>query len=795
LGSRPDELPAAIYFGDDFQLDVRAYELRSAGIALKLKPMPMELLLLLIEHRGELVTREQIVERIWGKGVFLDTDNSINAAISRIRQVLRDDAEQPRFVQTVTGKGYRFIAPVENGALPAPAAVPRHLAPVLPPEPAERWNWNWKKRRFSITPAAAAFLIVIVAGLAAWRVVFPRPALTGTDVILLANFVNKTGDPIFDNSLDKALEVKLTESPFLSLFPDAEVRRTMGMMRHEPTERVTQELGIEICKRQGLKAVVVPEIGAIGSKYLITLEAIDAQSQKFIALRQEEADSKDKVIAALGRATSGLRTQLGERLSSVGKYDAPLDLATTSSLEALQAYREGQIQFRSGKTREAIPFFERAVELDPQFCSAYGMLGHAYFSIGDGETAKKNFVKAFALKDGRVTQEENFQITDYYHSYITGNLEKEMAVLVLYQQAYPRSLVGNRLGIAYARLGKKEEALEKFKWTIEHSPTPAAHHYSNAAQALLVLDRLDEAKKLLDEWAQKGSLAPFQREMRYRIAWFDHDTATMERLAREIPADDVRWLELQLQLAFLRGDLGKFRSLSQTLVDQDRRASRKENTADDLALHGQLEAFLGNSDLASKLCHEAKRMDQDSPSELWRCSEAFAYAGEVAQADLLTAKLDRMFPEDTVQQKVFLPVMRSNVERARGNAVKAADLLTPALPYGGTLDVNYQLAQAYLAAGESAKAAAQLEELLGHRGSGWWHIYVPLAQLGLGRAYAMQGERDKSRKAYDDFFITWKEADPDIPILRQAQAEYRKLNARAFPAPLQHQEKTIATSF
>jgi len=206
-------------------------------------------------------------------------------------------------------------------------------------------------------------------------------------------------------------------------------------------------------------------------------------------------------------------------------------------------------------------------------------------------------------------------------------------------------------------------------------------------------------------------------------------------------------------------------------------------------LRGQLEAFLGNSDWASRLCHEATRMDQDSPSELWRCSEAFAYAGEVTQAEVLTSKLDQMFPEDTVQQKVYLPVMRSNIERARGNAAKAADLLSPALPYRGTLDVHYQLAQAYLAAGEPAKAAAQLEELLGHRGSGWWHIYVPLAELGLGRAYAMQGEREKSLKAYDDFFITWKDADPDIPILRQAKGEYKKLAARAVAPALQHQAR------
>jgi tetratricopeptide (TPR) repeat protein len=249
-----------------------------------------------------------------------------------------------------------------------------------------------------------------------WRSFFSRPVLTQSDVILLASLVNRTGDPIFDNSLDKALEVKLAESPFLSLLPEADVRRTMGMMRRDPNERVSPDLAIEICKRQGLKAVVVPEIDAFGSKYVITLEAIDAQNQKVIARRQEEADGKDKVIAALGKATSALRKELGESLSSLEKYNAPLDLATTSSLEALQAYKAGQTPFRAGKTREAIPFFERAVELDPQFCSAYGMLGHAYSSLSDDQNARKYFARAFELKDGRLTQEENFQVTALYHS-------------------------------------------------------------------------------------------------------------------------------------------------------------------------------------------------------------------------------------------------------------------------------------------------------------------------------------------------------------------------------------------
>lgn len=784
MESRPDELPGSISFGDDFLLDVRAYELRSAGVALKLKPIPMGLLLLLIEHRGELVTREQIVERIWGKGVFLDTDNSINAAISRIRQVLRDDAEQPRFVQTVTGKGYRFIAPVESGALHAPAAIPENLAPVLPLRPVE--HGNWYKRRIVIAAGIAVFL---VAALAMWRISYARPALTGTDVILLASFVNKTADPIFDNSLDKALEVKLTESPFLSLFPEADARATMRTMRHDPNERITQELGIEICKRQGLTAVVVPEIAAFGSRYLITLEAVDVQNQRVIARRQEEAASKDKVIAALGKAASGLRTQLGENQSSLERYDVPLDFATTSSLDALQAYRTGQTLYRSGKRHEAVPFLERAVELDPQFCSAYGMLGAVYHSLGDDEASKEDFTKAFALKDRRLTQEENFRTTAFYHSAITGNLEKEIAILELYKQVYPRSASAHSmLGIAYATSGRTEEALQEFYWAIDDARAPTSAFYSNASQALLILGRFDEAKKILDQWKQKGSFTPFQAAFRYKIAYFEGDSATMERLAHEIPSDDVFWLRMQVDFAFLRGEIHKVRSLTETLVEQQKHAKRMENVSFELARAAWLESYVGNYASARTLCRQATEASQQSAVGLAHCAWALGAAGELTEAETLAAKLDQLHPEDTFIQKASLPQIRSVIVRERGDALKAVDLLGPSTQYPNGM-AFYHLAQAYMGAGEYAKASVEFEKLIGHRGWPEWELFSPLAKLGLARAYAKQGDREESRKAYDDFFTTWKDADPDIPILRQANAEYKKLATRPFASPLSSQKK------
>ena len=755
---------------DAFEVDLRAGEVYKHGIRLKLQDQPFQILALLLERPGDVVTREELRQKLWPADTFVDFDTGLNSAIKKLRDALADSAEEPRYIETLPRRGYRFIAHVENGDLPAPVPIEKRLATVPPIGPKPEFS---NKRRIIVAAGAAALLIV--AALVTWRAFFARPALTGSDVILLASFVNKTGDPIFDN-LDKALEVKLAESPFLSVLPEAAVRQTLRSMRHGPDERVTRELGIEICKRQGLKAVVVPEIDAIGSYYLITLEALDAQSGKQIAWQQQETDNKDKVVAALGKAASQLRRQLGESLSSLQKYDAPLALATTSSLEALQAYRTGVQRNRSGKIAESIPFFERAVELDPEFCSAYMMLGSSYHGIGQDADSRKNFARAFELKDKRLTQEENFLVTATYYWNITGNLEKENAVLTLYQQVYPRSFnAANLLGINYALMGRKEDALQQFTWTIDHSPEPSAYAYSNKAQMLLSLGRFDEAKKVLEQWQQKGSLFDYQKNMLYRIAFIENDTATMDRMAREAAPDDGSWLELQMQFAVLRGDTKKFRSLSEKIVSLETRDGKAQDAADDLAARAQLESLLGNYGLVLSLCRHSVAEDSDSSFELWRCAEAFADGGDFTRAEALAAKLNRLAPEGTIEQKVYLPLIHSIIDRQRGNPSEAADLLVQPEQYRYSLDVPYRLGQAYLASNEPAKAAGQFQMLLDARGGGWWQVYAPLAQLGLARAYAAQGDRDNSRKAYAVFFTTWKDADPAIPIYTQAKTEYAKL--------------------
>ncbi|MBV8053470.1 MAG: tetratricopeptide repeat protein, partial [Acidobacteriaceae bacterium] len=676
--------------------------------------------------------------------------------------------------ETIPRRGYRFIARVENGHLPAPVVVGEYI-PSVPVSPTPELR---NKRRFVVIAVVAASLII--AAVATWRVFFARPALTGNDVILLASFVNKTGDPIFDNSLDKALEVKLTESPFLSLLSEADVASTMRMMRRNPDDRVTQDLGVEICKRRGLKALVVPEIAAIGSTYVtyvITLDAIDAHSRKLIARQQVEANNKDQVVAALGKAGSQLRKRLGEDLSSLQKFDAPLDLATTSSLEALQAYRSGLTLYRSGKRREAIPFFERAVDLDPQFCSAYDQLGRAQHSIGQSQEARASFARAFELKDRRLTQEENFKTTALYYSAITGNLEKEVTVVLLYRQIYPRSVeAANLLGIAYAQMGRTQEALPEFQWAIAHSPVPSAQHNSNASQALIILGRLDDAKKLLDQWRQQGSFTPFQLTLRYRIAFIEHNTATLDRLARETSGEDAPWVHLQMHLAFLRGDVATLRSLSDALVSRQRKANQMENVATELAYHADEEAYLGNYDVARRLCAQADEVGNHSALGLFKCSHALGQAADSSPAEALATKLNELFPEDTFQQKALLPVTYSTIQLTGGNPRAAVDLLSPVTQFPNVV-VFYNRARAYMAAGDQAKAIADFQTVINNPGWPDWEAFEVLSQLGLAQAYAKQNDFENSRKAYADFFATWKDADPGIPILRQAKTENKKLTA------------------
>jgi DNA-binding winged helix-turn-helix (wHTH) protein len=421
--------------GEDLELDLRSYQLRRSGRVLKLERIPLEVLLLLVEQRGQLVTREQIVERVWGKGVFLDTDNSINGAIRKIRQVLKDDPEQPRFVQTVTGRGYRFIATVVEAM---PSASQAREGPVEVPRAAARRNRTWEILGALILLALLGVSVALIRSRAS-------PKLTERDTIVLADFTNKTSDPVFDDALKQALSVVLTQSPFLKVASDVQVGEMLRRMGHAPNDALTRDLAREVCVRMGGKAILIGEISSLGSHYVVGIQALGCANGEMLASGQAEASGKESVLKALGGVISQVRGKVGESMSSLQKYDFPAD-TTTKSLEALKAFSMGQKALRESGEMEAIPFFRQAVQLDPDFALAYTTLGRAYEDLGEDGQAVEDFTKAYNLRE-RLSEREKYNITTLYFETVTGDLEQAKQAGELWIQAYPRD------GVAREKLG------------------------------------------------------------------------------------------------------------------------------------------------------------------------------------------------------------------------------------------------------------------------------------------------------------------------------------------------------
>jgi len=451
---------------DEFELDLRAYQLRRSGRTLKLERIPMEVLFLLMERRGQLVTREEIIEKLWGKDVFLDTDNAINTAIRKIRQVLKDDPEQPRFIQTVTGRGYRFIGQISEVVVP-PAKAPAQEQPASSSSPTGTPTGIGKRWKL-IVPAIVAVLALSVGGYLYLR---RTPKFTDKDTIVLADFSNTTGDSVFDGTLRQGLAVQLEQSPFLSLISEERSQQVLRLMGKPADARLTPEIAREICERTASAAVLDGSIASLGSQYVLGLRAEDCRTGDVLAEEQVQAARKEDVLNALSQIATKFRSRVGESLTTIKKYDIPLAEATTPSLEALKAYSAGwQVSFSSGSAA-SVPFFRRAIEIDPNFASAYATLGRMYGDIGESVLSAVNTSKAYQLRD-RASDQEKFFISLSYDLQVTGNLDKGQQTCALWVQAYPRAWVPHGLlaGDIYPAMGKHEEAVEEGKVALDLDP-------------------------------------------------------------------------------------------------------------------------------------------------------------------------------------------------------------------------------------------------------------------------------------------------------------------------------------
>ena len=643
---------------------------------------------------------------------------------------------------------------------------------------------HWKKLLLPI----GAVVLASAAGVIFWQSRSAAPAkgsgtqLTEKDTIVLADFDNKTGDAVFDDALKQALAVELGQSPFLNVMSDRKVAETLGMMSRPANQKITSDIARELCLRTGSKAVLGGEISTLGSHYLLDLSAVACATGDTLAKEQAEATSKEDVLKGLSRASSSLRTKLGESLPSVQKFEVPIE-ATTPSLEALKGYSLGITTRRDRGDAPAISFFKRAIELDPNFPLAYAALSISYGNLHQPTLALEYANKAYQLRD-RVTERERLRIASGYFA-STGELDKEAQSYELWIASYPRDATPYLdLGTNYSFMGQFDKAVMRYKEAMELEPG-ATVSYHNLAATYQGLGRLDEAKVILDQaFARKLDGGALRGDV-YTLAFLRGDNALMEQQvawAAGKPGDEDVMLGAHSDTQAYYGKMAKARDLTRRAVDSGLRADSKETAAFWQVEAALREAEIGNLNAAQKGSSAALAI---SPGRDVKVTAAFALArsGDAAQAMKLVEDLEKAYPANTMLKLYWLPTIRAAVELKKNNPSQALVNLEAAAPYeqGQTgfsinnLYPGYVRGEAYLAAHNGAAAASEFQKLLDGRGIVLNFVTGSLAHLQIGRAYAMAGDTAKAKAAYQDFFTLWRDADPDIPILKDAKSEYAKL--------------------
>ncbi len=641
--------------------------------------------------------------------------------------------------------------------------------------PAPRRKVPWK-------PLAAVLVLLALAGSGLWYWRVHHTAhFKGSDTVVLADFTNTTGESVFDSTLKQALAIQLEQSPYLNVLSEQKVRSTLKLMDRSLDTRLTNEVAREVCLRSNSKALMMGFIQSIGSHYLIGLRATDCQTGETLASAKAEADNRDAVLGRLGNAGDEVREKLGESLASIQRHSKPIDQATTSSLEALQAFTEGrQMQWSKGDAA-SIPFHKRAIELDPNFARAYAALGMADFNLGNTSAAMENFAKAFELRD-RVSDRERFYIEASYYSFATGELLKADEVYRQWIAAYPDDFMPYaNLPLNQVALSQYESALDAARQAARLGPESATGHQQMMA-AYLSLGRFDEAKAIYDQAIAEFPEVDFLHEQRYLLAFLQRDRAVMQQQldwakGRRAPMFTL-WAELDTAAYF--GQLGDARKLASSIEQQAVSIDNNDKAAQTRALMAVYEAEFGDLDAAKFQAEQALHM-AESRDVMILSALALARAGDTAQAERYAERLNQQFPLDTIIQTYWLPTIRAAVALQHNTARQAIADLEPAIQYelGNQgyvfLAPVYMRGVAYLEAHEGEQAAAEFEKFAKYPGIAKNCPLGALAVLQLARAQVMSGETKAARKSYQDFLALWNNADPDIPILQDARKEYQKL--------------------
>jgi serine/threonine protein kinase len=635
-----------------------------------------------------------------------------------------------------------------------------------------------KRKRLSLGAVVMGVIAALgVAGFVYYRHAGRPSKLTDKDTIVLADFTNTTGDPIFDGTLRRGLSVQLEQSPFLSLVSDEQVQRTLRLMGKTADTPLTSEVAREICERIASAAVLDGWIAQIGSQYNLILKAVNCSTGESLVSTEVQASDKNHVLNGLGKAATEMRINLGESLSTVQKFDTPLEQATTPSLEALQAYSMGIKKFwGAGEHAAALPFFQRAISLDPNFAMAYAALGTIYNVLGETSLSIANTKKAYALR-GSVSEQEKFYIESHYYDYVTEDLQKSRQVYEFWAQTYPRAGTprGN-VAIIYRALGQYEKSLVAFRDDLRVEKD--AISYFNVMNAYLALGRLQEARETFDQAEAKKVDSPWLRVYRYQLAFLENDALGMKQQvawSTEKPGIEDMFLNLEAATATYFGHIQNARESVRKAVDSAEQSEQKETAATHEADAALREALVGNRAEARQRAIASMRLAR-GPNVQYQAGLAMALAGDTVGAEHLANGLRREYPEHMRTQFERVRTLQALVSLGRHDVAKAVAILQSAPPFeAGDFFPVYVQGQSYIAAHLGTEAASEFKKILDHSGVLGNDPLHALSHLGLARAYVLSGDTVKAKASYQDFLTLWKDADPDIPILKEAKAEYAKL--------------------
>lgn len=801
-------------FGE-FQIDAQARVLQQGDEVLGLNRRAFDVLLYLVQNPGRIVTRDELLKNIW-PDTFVD-ENSLTQSISVLRRALGEKPGENSYILTLPGRGYQFVSPVMVVAAESLSTIPDAAAaardapnPVLLQqhtirtrvvvEEKEQLRLPILRRSWAMIGTGALFLVIVTLAVMGYFA-HARSArrLTEKDTVVLADFTNRTGDPVFDDTLKTGLSVSLNQSPFLNVLSDYKVAGTLRLMSRPAGTKLTPEVAREVCQRAGSKAFIAGSISSLGSQYVVTVEAVNCQSGDTLAQEQATAPAKEKVLDALSGAASRLRAELGESLATVEKYDIPLIQATTPSLDALKAYSLAGKAMAGNDPAAALPYAQHAIELDPNFAMAYSLIGGTYYTLNQTSRASEYFTKAFQLRD-RVSEWEKLVIAASYYGYASGQQDKAAQSFEEVARIYPRgTLAYNQLAVLYAQLGQYGKSAEAARTLLQLDPDDA-FAYTNLAIAELALQRFDQAQQVFRQAHTRNLDDYLLRVDLYGLAFLRADSngmAEQQQWFASRPLYENYGLALASDTEAYGGHVKRARELAKQAVDSAIRTDNQESAAVYQANFALQQAAFGNAPEARQTAAEALRLAPASPGVAAQSALAFAMAGEKARAEFLAQDLNQRFPLDTQMQSLWLPAIRTQLALDRQKPAPSLNAVQTASPieYGSIPYINnisclystYVRGEAYLSAAQDSEAAAEFQKILDHNGIVWNCWTGALAHLGLARANALasrsaQGaEADAARTraiaAYKDFFALWKDADPDIAILKQAKAEYAKLAA------------------